>query len=233
MCRTYEVPLNNRVNISESGCPCPMSGYKALIVLVYGFRLLVVPHGRVASSTDTFDGCNDKARSFEMNLLPKVAEHLCKAARSSNDDEADAFGRSAFNRYYYAAYLSTRDLLAMIDGAWSRTPHRNIPGILEDDLRKRFQRNLKRLKDKGLISDGKAKSLVSQVGAAGSEIASILRTAYMVRVTADYIPEEKVIFEPTTFQLATHTEAEAKNWLQRVDRNKGIVLNAAKEIGLV
>lgn len=187
----------------------------------------------MASYPATFGSSTDIARGFEMNFLPRVAEHLCKAARSSNSGEADAFGRSAFNRYYYAAYLSTRDLLAVIDGAWSRTPHSNIPGILEDDLRKRFQRNLKRLQDKGLISEGKAKSLASQVGAAGSEIASVLRVAYTVRVTADYIPEEKVIFEPTTFQLATHTEAEAKNWLKRVDRNKGIVLNAAREIGLV
>ena len=64
-------------------------------------------------------------------------------------------------------------------------------------------------------------------------MASILRTAYKVRITADYTPEEKVIFEPATFRLATHTEAEAKQWLIRIERNKGIILNVAKELGLV
>ena len=64
-------------------------------------------------------------------------------------------------------------------------------------------------------------------------MASILRTAYTVRVTADYMPEEKVIFEPATFRLATHTEAKARNWLQRIDRSKGVVLGAAREIGIV
>jgi len=64
-------------------------------------------------------------------------------------------------------------------------------------------------------------------------MASILRTANIVRVTADYRPDEKVVFEPTTFRLATHTEAEARQWLRRIDRNKGIVLSVAREVGLV
>lgn len=168
-----------------------------------------------------------------MNFLPSVADHLSKTARSLSAGEADAYGRSAFNRYYYAAFLSTRELLSNIDLSWSGMQHSNIPPFLERDLLKRFQRDLKRLQAKGLLAEGKAKSLGSQVGSAGGEIASILRIAYTVRVTADYQPEEKVIFEPTTFRLATHTEAEAKNWLQRIDRNKGIVLNVAREIGLV
>ncbi len=92
---------------------------------------------------------------------------------------------------------------------------------------------LRPLQAKGLVAEGKAKSLVSQAGSAGGEMASILRIAYKVRITADYMPEEKVIFEPATFRLATHTEAEAKQWLLRIDRAKGILLNVAKEVGLV
>ena len=168
-----------------------------------------------------------------MSFLPSVADHLSKAARTSGGDEADAFGRSAFNRYYYAAFLSTRELLVTIERSWKGVPHSNIPALLENDLRTRFQRAMKPLQAKHLISEGKAKSLISQVGSAGGEMASILRTAYAVRVTADYMPEEKVIFEPATFRLATHTEAEARNWLQRIDRSKGVVLSAAREVGIV
>ena len=37
-----------------------------------------------------------------MSSLPIVADHLCQIAKSKLADEADAFGRTAFNRYYYA-----------------------------------------------------------------------------------------------------------------------------------
>ena len=168
-----------------------------------------------------------------MNSLPLVADHLSQEAKSRHADGADAFGRTAFNRYYYAAFLSTRELLMQIERSWSRAPHGNIPDLLERDLVKRLRTTLKRLQTKGTVAEGRAKSLVSQAGAAAGDIASILRMAYKVRITADYEPEERVAFEPTTFRLATHTEAEAKQWILRIDRNKGIILNIAKEVGLV
>jgi hypothetical protein len=168
-----------------------------------------------------------------MSSLPTVAEHLSQVAKARVADEADAFGRTAFNRYYYAAFLSTRELLIQIERSWASTAHGNIPGLLETELLKRIRRALKELQAKGLVAEGKAKSLISQAGSAGGEMASILRMAYNVRVTADYAPEEKVVFEPSTFRLANHSEAEAKRWLQRIDRNKGVILSVAKEVSLV
>jgi uncharacterized protein (UPF0332 family) len=166
--------------------------------------------------------------------MSAVADHLSQVAKSRKADEADAFGRAAFNRYYYAVFLSSRDLLMQVERSWSQTPHKNIPDLLEEALVNRVRDSLK--KDKkhyGLVKEGRAKSLLNQAIAATGEIAGILRTAYDVRITADYKPEEKVIFEPPTFRLATHTEAEAKQWLTRIDRNKGIILSVAKEIALV
>lgn len=168
-----------------------------------------------------------------MSSLPIVADHLCRVAKETQADEADAFGRTAFNRYYYAAFLSTRDLLIQVDRSWAHTPHSNIPEILEMNLMKKLRAALKPLQIRGLVAEGRARSLVNQAGSAGGEMAAILRMAYKVRITADYSPEVKVIFEPATFRLATHTEAEAKQWLLRIDRSKGILLNVAKEVGLV
>lgn len=168
-----------------------------------------------------------------MSSLPQVAEHLAREAKRRTADEADAFGRTAFNRYYYAAFLSTRELLTQIDRSWSGAPHGNIPELLESSLICRLRTLLRRLRTKGLVPEDRANRLLSQARAAGSDMASILRTANIVRVTADYRPDEKVVFEPTTFRLATHTEAEARQWLRRIDRNKGIVLSVAREVGLV
>ena len=61
--------------------------------------------------------------------LRSVAEHLSTHAKvlGSGDAEADAFGRSAFNRHYYATFLTVRELLVAIDIAWAKTPHAEIP----------------------------------------------------------------------------------------------------------
>jgi hypothetical protein len=181
----------------------------------------------------TFGSITEAELRVTMSSLPSVADHLSQQAMSRHADEADAFGRTAFNRYYYAAFLSTRSFLLQIERSWSRAPHGNIPDLLEVDLIKRLRVALKPLQTKGMVPTGRAKSLISQAGAAAGDMASILRTAYKVRIAADYEPETKVAFEPTTFRLATHTEAEAKQWLIRIDRNKGILLNVAKEVGLV
>jgi uncharacterized protein (UPF0332 family) len=168
-----------------------------------------------------------------MSSLPSVADHLSREAKSRHADEADAFGRTAFNRYYYAAFLSTRELLMQISASWSGGAHSSIPDLLEGALLKRLRTELKQQRTKGLVAEGKANSLLSEAGAAAGDMASILRMAYKVRVAADYEPEEKVTFRRGTFVLATHTEAEAKQWLVRIDRSKGIILRVAKEVGLV
>jgi hypothetical protein len=168
-----------------------------------------------------------------MTSMQTVAHHLSCVAKSRSSDEADAFGRAAFNRYYYAAFLSTRQLLSCVERSWARSPHSAIPDLLEQSLTKKLISALKRLEKNGLIAHGKAESLVSQARTAAGETSSILHMAYKVRVIADYEPEEKVSFELSTFCLATHTEAEAKQWLARIERNKGILLRVAKEVGLV
>ena len=88
--------------------------------------------------------------------LYDVAEHLSRQAKSSykKGDSAyamaDAFGRSAFNRYYYASFLNVRDLVSTLDGRWARISHKGIPDLLRgavtsmiaDELKKAVKKNL-------------------------------------------------------------------------------------------
>lgn len=168
-----------------------------------------------------------------MVALQQVADHLTACAKARTGDEADAFGRSAFNRYYYATFLTTRDLLVRIDSAWAKTRHAHVPTVLEQDLLKRVRTTVKGLEARGILAHGRGRSLINQANAASGDIASILRSAYEVRRSADYAPEERVVFEPTGFRLATHSDVEAKNWVTRVERAKGILINVSKELGLV
>jgi len=168
-----------------------------------------------------------------MDSLLSVAEHLAQQAKLRPPDIADAYGRTAFNRYYYAAFLSTRELLIHVERSWSQPRHNNIPTLLKKTLVERLRTDVNRLRTKGVFTDGKAKSVLNKAISSATEMASILETAYIARVTADYEPEQKVVFEASTFRLATYTEAEARHWPTRINRHKGIILNVMKEIGRV
>lgn len=169
-----------------------------------------------------------------MAELEKVADELSKhAATLKNVEDVDAFGRSAFNRYYYATYLTVRDMLTQINEKWAKIPHKNIPGTLEDDLVKLFRENGKRQVKCKVLPENQFHSYIKQTNAAASDIASTLTSAYMVRVTADYEPDNKIEFIDERLSLASHTLDEAKNWKRRVEAKKGILIKVAKELGIV
>lgn len=165
--------------------------------------------------------------------MQQVAEHLCVEAKRLKGSDADLFARTAFNRYYYASYLSARELLARLNSQWTSQSHKGIPDLMERSLTDLVRRQAKKLAGKGLLTAAQQSNLVSQVNQASSDIASVLRVAYAVRVVADYKPELLVIFDVPNFTLDSHSDAEARNWKARVDRAKGIILNVTKELGLV
>ena len=139
-------------------------------------------------------------------------------------DDADLYGRSAFNRYYYAAYLSTRELLKQLDDTWARTGHKSIPELLEGSVVNRLKAVARK--------QGNPQAINSAYRAA-SEIANVLRTAYEVRIVADYQPDTLVVFHANTFKLVNHSAAEAERWASRVEAPKGTLLRLYRELGIV
>ena len=63
--------------------------------------------------------------------MERVALELQRTAinRRGQIDDFDQFGRSAFNRYYYAVFLIVRDLMLEFNPRWSGS-HASIPGML-------------------------------------------------------------------------------------------------------
>ncbi len=68
--------------------------------------------------------------NYAGRFMHEVGHHLQKIAISKTDQNRDVFARSAFNRYYYGAYLNVRELLSSLNPEWSRPRHRHIPYIL-------------------------------------------------------------------------------------------------------
>lgn len=167
--------------------------------------------------------------------LQSVAQHLFTHAKGLGADnaDADAFGRSAFNRHYYATFLTVRDLLVTIDIAWAKTPHSEIPERVEKSLVARIKETAKRQVRSGALDHGRSGSIIGQSISAATVIASVLKSAYTIRVAADYEPSHKIVFGASGIELDSCSIGEASNWYVRVETEKWKLIAISKELGLV
>lgn len=165
--------------------------------------------------------------------MHSVGEHLAKVAKAGVGAAADAFGRSALNRYYYAAYLEVRDLLGSLNSDWAGQGHSTIPDLLEGSVLKKFRAAAKEQRHAGVLSQVDVERINRRAANAASSIAATLRTAYSVRVVSDYQPEHEINFAKGTFTLLSSSEGDARAWMNNVTSQKGILLSVARELGLV
>jgi hypothetical protein len=166
--------------------------------------------------------------------VQSVADRLSEwAIELGTDPSMDVFGRSAFNRYYYSAYLKMRQTLYEMDNSYARTPHASIPGLLEGGILKRIRKELQGQQKAKLIGDSRASVLRHDANTAAAELGNILRTAYQVRVIADYSPEVGVVFaNRRQFSLNGTHQGSARTWSRRVEHFGGMLLNVWKSLGL-
>lgn len=124
--------------------------------------------------------------------------------------ERDAFARSAFNRYYYSAFLNIREMLGALDSSWSSLPHKSYPEVLQGQVKKKFNRARSR------ASRNDDTVLVDRIDTAKralDELAKMMSTAYGIRVVADYEPNEAVDFNARPrFALRSVDISDAHDW---------------------
>lgn len=147
-----------------------------------------------------------------------VGEQLQDWAQEQKEDiKKDLFGRSAFNRYYYAAFLITRKMLEEIDPKWKKTPHKDIPRLLQNAVRKPVIIGLKQNARKGLIKIGESSALQMKLTTATGGLATLLTEAYSVRLIADYQPEDSIIIRNRVIMLSACTLTSASKWADRAN----------------
>ncbi|PCJ85713.1 MAG: hypothetical protein COA52_15920 [Hyphomicrobiales bacterium] len=139
-----------------------------------------------------------------------VGHHLQVTAVAATANEKDAYARSAYNRYYYGAFLNARDMLSSLDPAWSSLAHASYPRLLKGQIRKEISRKKNIARRNGDIElVGRTEKATRAV----DELAKILNTAYSIRVVADYEPNEAVTFGPDLrFALRSVDISEAHEW---------------------
>jgi len=126
--------------------------------------------------------------------------------------EQDVFARSAFNRFYYAAFLITRDMLGELKPKWKNTAHKNIPNLLLTSVKKSVDNELKKQLNRGVISMGEKSSFKTKLNSATVELSNLLKEAYELRVTADYAPEVPILKLNNVLKLKEYKLSSARKW---------------------
>lgn len=154
------------------------------------------------------------------------------ALLNTDPDDTDLLGRSAFNRYYYAAFLITRETLGFMRSSWKGTAHAEIPNLLEKGLRKPAKAALKQQVRLGLLDKGDESRLLSDLNAIGNELAQLLKLAYDARILADYEPEIRTTQDGDVIYLKSHKLPTARNWPDQAEKYCAKLKRIWKEIGL-
>ncbi len=147
--------------------------------------------------------------------MESVARFLQTKANSCPPDsrDFDLFGRSSFNRYYYAVYLEVRTILGDLNVTWLTAQHASIPMLLTGQVLDAINHQRKRATK---VGDNEAVQICLRGAAAARELAALMKDAYAVRVTADYHPDIPV--KPSDrgrFQLNLMPVTTAHDWAPR------------------
>jgi hypothetical protein len=163
-----------------------------------------------------------------------VGDYLAGVAASRGDaTEFDLFSRSAFNRYYYSAFLSVRTALKSLDPIWATPSHQSMPEILKGEVLKRLKRQVRNAQKAGQISQSKGNQLLHAAAVAASELSNLLTSARETRRLADYEPETRVARDGSTTKLGEWTLEAARNWEGRVDAQSKTILKIYAQLGLI
>lgn len=155
-----------------------------------------------------------------------VARHLKDQALAlGKTDDATLFGRSAFNRYYYSAFLLTKQhLLPVLPDLPNR--HAAIPEFLQGSV----GRELSRRKAKARrVSDHPSVQLTQNARLAAIELAELLKVGYSARVIADYHPEQPIDFYERGLKLNEVRLSEAEAWPHKARHLAVLVVSAFKQ----
>jgi hypothetical protein len=161
--------------------------------------------------------------------METVAEFLtASVAGRKAPDEKDQFGRSAFNRYYYASFLLVRESLVEMHDAWKSLAHKAFPEVLEGQIIDR----LKGGKRSAIKAGDKELTRICSVAIdAAKDLASLMKEGYAVRIVADYDPSSRIAFSGNSdFSLNSITISQAKRWAPKARILSGQVVQAWRQL---
>lgn len=161
--------------------------------------------------------------------MQQVAHHLQVRAIALHDSvERDLFGRSSYNRYYYATFLCVRAALVQMRSEWGRMAHASLPEVLTAEVCKVLDKGRKKA-DK--VGDMELARQCSRAIKAAKELASLMRESSATRVVADYHPEILVNFvHGERFTLNEVGITDAHQWPEKARAWLGDIQGAWRQL---
>jgi len=165
-----------------------------------------------------------------LSIMEIVAQHLQSQAtiRLAAEDR-DAFGRSSFNRYYYAAFIEARNMMSKLRVEWTRLPHKQIPTVLRESV----GQDLKQAQKKAIRVDDKATVQACTTAITASKgLADLLETSFATRVVADYRLETMVLFVNQDYTLNSVPISVARHWPSKARGFSNSILQGWRQAGV-
>jgi hypothetical protein len=139
-----------------------------------------------------------------------VGQYLQHEATQRSGRERDFFGRTAFNRYYYASYLGVKKTLGSLRKEWDTIAHADVPQLLRGTIKTELSNGRKKAVK---AEDAETIEMCSRAINAVMELANLMEEGYATRVTADYTPGILIDFSTLhNFKLNTIFVKQAANW---------------------
>lgn len=161
--------------------------------------------------------------------MEKVAQYLqSEAVNRTCQVERDLFGRSAFNRYYYAMYLEVRSSVAKLRPEWANSKHATLPELFRGAIKKSLSQGSKKARR---IGDNDLVNLCERAISMSENLANLMEKGYATRVSADYYPDLPISFlGAREFQLNTVDIKDAKSWPSKARSFLATITDAWKQL---
>jgi hypothetical protein len=161
--------------------------------------------------------------------MDTVAQHLrTEAIKRTNVHEKDVFGRSAFNRYYYATYLLVKAKFASFRVEWAELSHAQIPDMLRKTIKTTLTKGRQRAQK---ADDIDVFQLCQRAISAAEDLARLMEEGRATRVVADYHPDLLVDFSVGTgYELNTVSVQKAQTWPSKAHGYLSTISSAWKQL---
>lgn len=161
--------------------------------------------------------------------MEEVGNYLQREAIQRTDPhQRDQFGRSAFNRFYYATFIPLSVALSNMKPEWGRLPHNNVPGVLRESVIKGLKEGVKRA---NRVGDYDTVNVCSRAINYCHQLANLMESGYAIRVIADYNSAVPVDFTSgEDFRLASVPVSAAKQWPGKAAAYVEAISNAWRQI---
>ena len=123
-------------------------------------------------------------------------------------------------------------MLTQLDPAWGKTSHGGIPDLLEDSVINKIRKEARIQEKAGILSKTGASNIRTAAASAVAQLSQLLRSAYGVRVVADYEPEYQVSRNGQVLKLVDHSSDEAKRWPERAAQAAKTILSNWRQLGI-